>query len=406
MASPPPRAISGASGPSTAPSASVASAARITPGSSDGLGRAARVEPVGRRVPAPARQVPDRHRYQHAGHGQQRDRPPHRLAVEAQPVRQAGEDPVLEPADQVQEEVGQRRDRHADGGRQASRTQVALAADEWQRPHPRPRRRSRACSSPSGPPRLHQRLPFGPVTTLSNPPNTICTVMPMSARPIDPRLLRHASAARGYLILTVVLGLAGTGLILAQAGLLARLLAGAATGVGLAALAGPLIALALVLAGRAATSYGGEAAALRAAATVKSQLRRQLLDRLLRRSPASGTRRRRRRRAGHAGHPRPGRPRRLLRPLPAPARPGRPRAAGRAHPGRAGRLAVRADHRRHAAAGARVRGAGRAAAPGPGPAASGPCWPGSAATSSTSSRACPPCASSAGPGSRRPPSPS
>jgi ATP-binding cassette subfamily C protein CydD len=112
--------------------------------------------------------------------------------------------------------------------------------------------------------------------------------MPMSARPIDPRLLKHASAARGYLILTVVLGLAGTGLILAQAGLLARLLAGAATGVGLAALAGPLIALALVLAGRAATSYGGEAAALRAAATVKSQLRRQLLDRLLRRSPLPG----------------------------------------------------------------------------------------------------------------------
>ncbi|MGH3409534.1 MAG: hypothetical protein ACRDRJ_44625, partial [Streptosporangiaceae bacterium] len=58
--------------------------------------------------------------------------------------------------------------------------------------------------------------------------------MPTSAKPIDPRLLRHASAARGYLILTVVLGVAGTGLILAQAGLLARLLAGAATGVGLA----------------------------------------------------------------------------------------------------------------------------------------------------------------------------
>ena len=112
--------------------------------------------------------------------------------------------------------------------------------------------------------------------------------MPMSAKPIDPRLLRHASAARGYLVLTVVLGLAGTGLILAQAGLLARLLAGAATGIGVAVLAGPLIALALVLAGRAATSWGGEVAALRAAATVKSQLRRQLIDRLLRRSPAPG----------------------------------------------------------------------------------------------------------------------
>jgi ATP-binding cassette subfamily C protein CydD len=109
----------------------------------------------------------------------------------------------------------------------------------------------------------------------------------MPAKPVDPRLLRHASAARGYLVLTALLGLAATGLILAQAGLLARLLAGAATGTGLAPLAGPLIALALVLAGRAATSYGGEAAALRAAAVVKSQLRRRLIDSLLRRNPAT-----------------------------------------------------------------------------------------------------------------------
>jgi ATP-binding cassette subfamily C protein CydD len=112
--------------------------------------------------------------------------------------------------------------------------------------------------------------------------------MTMSAKPVDPRLLRHASAARGYLALTVLLGLAGTGLILAQAGLLARLLAGAATGTGLASLAGPLIALALVLAGRTGISYGGETAALRAAAVVKSQLRRRLVDGLLRRPPAPG----------------------------------------------------------------------------------------------------------------------
>jgi len=108
----------------------------------------------------------------------------------------------------------------------------------------------------------------------------------MSAKVVDPRLLRHASAARGYLVVTVLLGVAGTALILAQAGLLARLLAGAATGTGVAALAGPLIALALVLAGRAATSYGGEVAALRAAAAVKSQLRRRLIGSLLRRPPS------------------------------------------------------------------------------------------------------------------------
>ena len=109
----------------------------------------------------------------------------------------------------------------------------------------------------------------------------------MRANPVDPRLLRHASAARGYLVLTVVLGLAGTGLILAQASLLARVLSGAATGVGAAALAGPLVVLAAVLAARAATSYGGEIAALRAAATVKSQLRRRLVRGSLRRAPGA-----------------------------------------------------------------------------------------------------------------------
>ncbi|HEY1641633.1 MAG TPA: thiol reductant ABC exporter subunit CydD [Streptosporangiaceae bacterium] len=104
-------------------------------------------------------------------------------------------------------------------------------------------------------------------------------------RPLDPRLLRYASAARGCLALTIAAGLAGTGLILAQAGLLARVLAGAATGTGIDALATPLIALAAVLAARSALSYGGEAAALRAAAVVKSQLRRRLLDHVFRLTP-------------------------------------------------------------------------------------------------------------------------
>ncbi len=99
-------------------------------------------------------------------------------------------------------------------------------------------------------------------------------------------LLRHARAARGYLTAAVALGLAGTGLILAQAGLLARLLAGAATGTTAAALRGPLMALALVLLARAAVAYGGEVAALRAAAVVKSQLRRGLIGRALALGPA------------------------------------------------------------------------------------------------------------------------
>ena len=93
---------------------------------------------------------------------------------------------------------------------------------------------------------------------------------------VDPRLLRYASAARGYLAGTVGLGLLATALILAQAGLLAHALAAAARGTGLAALASTLVALLIVAAARAAAAYGGEVAALRAAAAVKSQLRRRL----------------------------------------------------------------------------------------------------------------------------------
>jgi ATP-binding cassette, subfamily C, bacterial CydD len=90
-------------------------------------------------------------------------------------------------------------------------------------------------------------------------------------RPLDPRLLRYARAARTHLAVAVVLGVVATGLVLAQAGLLAHALAGD----------GPrtatLVALLAVVAARALVSYGGEAGALRAAATVKSQLRRRLV---------------------------------------------------------------------------------------------------------------------------------
>ena len=86
-------------------------------------------------------------------------------------------------------------------------------------------------------------------------------------------------------MLTVALGLVGTGLILAQTGLLARALAVAARGDTAASLSGTLAALLVVVVARAAVSYGGEVAALRAAATVKSQLRRALTIRSLRLGP-------------------------------------------------------------------------------------------------------------------------
>jgi ATP-binding cassette, subfamily C, bacterial CydD len=107
-----------------------------------------------------------------------------------------------------------------------------------------------------------------------------------TSRAVDPRLLRHAGAARGYLVVTVCIGLATAALVLAQAGLLARALAGATRGAGLASLSGTIVALLLVLTARAAVAYGSEATALRAAARVKSELRRQLADRSMRLGPS------------------------------------------------------------------------------------------------------------------------
>jgi ATP-binding cassette subfamily C protein CydD len=103
---------------------------------------------------------------------------------------------------------------------------------------------------------------------------------------VDPRLFRQAGPARAYLIAAITLGLAGAVLILLQADMLSRLLAGAGRGTGVAALAGTLVWLGAVLAGRAAAAAGAEAAALRAAAVVKSRLRRRLSAHALALGPA------------------------------------------------------------------------------------------------------------------------
>ncbi|HET7014372.1 MAG TPA: thiol reductant ABC exporter subunit CydD, partial [Streptosporangiaceae bacterium] len=90
-----------------------------------------------------------------------------------------------------------------------------------------------------------------------------------------------SGAARWYLVAAVSCGIAGTGLIVAQAGLLARVLATAASGLGAGALAGTLIVLLVVVIGRAAASFGGEVTALRTAIAVKDGLRSRLLTRAL-----------------------------------------------------------------------------------------------------------------------------
>ncbi len=99
------------------------------------------------------------------------------------------------------------------------------------------------------------------------------------------RLLTECAAARGYLIACLVLGLTGTAMILAQAGLLARLLASAASGISAADLTGSLTALLAVVVVRAGANHGREVTALRAAAAIKERLRHRLVRRALERGP-------------------------------------------------------------------------------------------------------------------------
>ncbi|MFF2473762.1 thiol reductant ABC exporter subunit CydD [Streptomyces sp. NPDC058066] len=99
-------------------------------------------------------------------------------------------------------------------------------------------------------------------------------------KPIDQRLLRYARATRLFLIAVVVLGVAGAGLVIAQAMLIAEVVVGAfERGLDVSALRTPLLLLALVAAGRGLVSWLTELAAHRASAAVKSELRGRLLER-------------------------------------------------------------------------------------------------------------------------------
>ncbi|WP_116212897.1 thiol reductant ABC exporter subunit CydD [Streptomyces olivoreticuli] len=97
-------------------------------------------------------------------------------------------------------------------------------------------------------------------------------------KPVDPRLLRYASATRLFLVASVVLGLAGAGLVIAQAMLIAEVVTGAFRhGRTTGDLAAPLALLAAVAVGRAAVGWLTELTAHRASAAVKSELRTRLL---------------------------------------------------------------------------------------------------------------------------------
>ncbi|MFD6444942.1 thiol reductant ABC exporter subunit CydD [Promicromonospora sp. NPDC060204] len=99
-------------------------------------------------------------------------------------------------------------------------------------------------------------------------------------KPLDPRLLRQVHAARWYVALTVGLGIAAAGLIVAQALLIAAILTPVVRGDGVS---GPELVrsfawLAFVVAGRAAVAWAQERYALRAAARTIAELRRAVVE--------------------------------------------------------------------------------------------------------------------------------
>ncbi|MFJ6896963.1 thiol reductant ABC exporter subunit CydD [Streptomyces hokutonensis] len=99
-------------------------------------------------------------------------------------------------------------------------------------------------------------------------------------KPIDPRLLRYARATRLFLMAVVGLGAVGALLVIAQAMLIAEVVVGAFQhGKSVSELGTPLLLLVAVAVGRALVSWLTELAAHRASASVKSELRRRLLER-------------------------------------------------------------------------------------------------------------------------------
>ena len=110
--------------------------------------------------------------------------------------------------------------------------------------------------------------------------------------PFDPRLLHYARVTRVYLILAVVVGGASAFLVIAQAWLIATVVAGAFLDHrGVASLRAPLLALLVVVAGRALLAWAAERAAFRASAVAKSDLRRAASERIAKLGPAALDRR-------------------------------------------------------------------------------------------------------------------
>lgn len=106
-------------------------------------------------------------------------------------------------------------------------------------------------------------------------------------RALDPRLVRRARPVRLLLGVDVALGVATAALVLLQATLLARVVARAFDGASLGAVSTDLVLLGLAFAGRGVLAWGFEVAGARAASSVLSALRLELVGRRLRAQPAA-----------------------------------------------------------------------------------------------------------------------
>ncbi|MBL0888014.1 thiol reductant ABC exporter subunit CydD [Myceligenerans indicum] len=103
-------------------------------------------------------------------------------------------------------------------------------------------------------------------------------------RPLDPRL-RHIRPARSYLLLTVGLGLASAGLVVAQALLIAALLAPVIQEPGTSPPAALFVGLGIAVAGRAVVAWAQERYAVRAASRTIADLREQVVAAVATRPP-------------------------------------------------------------------------------------------------------------------------
>ena len=104
-------------------------------------------------------------------------------------------------------------------------------------------------------------------------------------RPLDPRLLRYAAAARTFFGAGIVLGIVRTAATLAFCWLLSHAIVGAIAGRSLDELLPGILFLARASVVRAGTIWAMDVASARGAAMVKSQLRRRLVAGIARLGP-------------------------------------------------------------------------------------------------------------------------